>query len=341
MRWRYLPLFCLALGGCANLGPNVLETEQADYADALLAAEKRQLLVNILRLRNGDVPSVVHVEQIVAGFERRFLGVISNDLSTELDLTGDWNFRGEGSFTDRPTITLRPLQGSDYARAFFRPVDPINLVGLLFGGGRPETLLGLTVERINGERNDLLPGYSAADTDFGRIVQRLAELRNEGLITLQFEESDGRERFYLAFDQALAPDDPRADELRDLLKLDPTASRYEIVPQGAQLDGQTIVVLTRPLIEILADVAEAVVLLGPEDELATVEGGALTMKLRHGPLPVAAPGAFVVGRYRNQTYWIGQDDDASKRLFSMVILLSRLTERRDDGPTPVLTIPVN
>lgn len=342
MRSSLVLLAGLALSGCASIGPTLVEDSQAHYAEALLTAEKQQMFLNILRLRDDDIPSIVHVDQIVAGYERRVLGGFGNSLSTEFNLTTDWSLRAEGSFAERPTITLRPLQGVDYARVFFRPVDPINLVGFLFGGAHPTTLFGLTVERINGVSNDLLDSnFGEANTGFRRIVRLLASLRDEGLIALQYEEVRAKDRFYLSVAETVGPPDPRISEFRALLNLDPNAARYEIAAQGAAPGSDKIVILTRPLIEILSDAASGLVDIRSEGTESPADEGALSIGVKRGLAPVAPDNAFVTARYRNRTYWIEHDDRASKRLFSMIILLARMSARAGDGPTPILTIPTN
>src|SRR5262245_52981034 len=64
--WRgplLLPLM-LGLAACTGFGPRTMREQQADYAAAVADGGKRQTLLNIVRLRYGDVPAFLSVSQI-------------------------------------------------------------------------------------------------------------------------------------------------------------------------------------------------------------------------------------------------------------------------------------
>ena len=69
-RWRGLTLLALTLGlaACTGFGPRTMREQQADYAAAVADGGKRQALLNIVRLRYGDVPAFLSVSQILAGY---------------------------------------------------------------------------------------------------------------------------------------------------------------------------------------------------------------------------------------------------------------------------------
>src|SRR4051812_38095264 len=58
-------------GGCTAFGPQTMRQQQADYAAAVADGGKRQTLLNIVRLRYGDVPAFLSVNQILAGYSLR------------------------------------------------------------------------------------------------------------------------------------------------------------------------------------------------------------------------------------------------------------------------------
>ena len=73
MPYRHLILLCTAvvLASCASIGPATVRRDQVDYADAVGEAAKRQLLLNLVKLRYGDTPNFVTLSQLVAGYTRR------------------------------------------------------------------------------------------------------------------------------------------------------------------------------------------------------------------------------------------------------------------------------
>ena len=58
----------LGLAACTGFGPRTMREQQADYAAAVADGGKRQTLLNIVRLRYGDVPAFLSVSQILAGY---------------------------------------------------------------------------------------------------------------------------------------------------------------------------------------------------------------------------------------------------------------------------------
>src|SRR5512134_4009145 len=69
-RLRGVLLLCLSLliAACTSIGPPTVRRDRLDYADAMADASKRETLLNIVKLRYGDTPSMVTVNQLVAGY---------------------------------------------------------------------------------------------------------------------------------------------------------------------------------------------------------------------------------------------------------------------------------
>ena len=134
-RWRLVPALLLhrALSGCTGFGPQTMRYQQADYAAALADAGKRQTLLNIVKLRYGDVPAFVTVNQILAGYSLQGTFSAGTELLTggSLRLSDDANIGVGGTFTNSPTITYAPVTGADFARTFLAPMQPADLFGLM------------------------------------------------------------------------------------------------------------------------------------------------------------------------------------------------------------------
>jgi len=338
------------LAACQPVGPALIERDQVNYTAAILEAEKQQLLLNIVRLRYGDIPALVRIDQIVAGYERRFSASIGSSVEPDLDFTDDFAISGQGQISDRPTYTIKPLQGADYARFLLRPIPPRELVGLLAGGAHLYTALGLAVERINGIPNDeLLAGPEPPSGRFWRTIALLQDLRNDGLVQIDFvPDGDGDgERVYLSFVGAEgAPRDERAASLVELLALDPEAPRYEVVLGVAPRERDEIAIWTRSLIEILSDVANGIDRDADDPPRPRLVGQRrepprppLEISVAGGPLPPSD--TFVRVEYGGRWYWIEDEARWTKRAFSMILLLTTILERDDVAPGTVLTIPAN
>jgi hypothetical protein len=349
-KWALAVTACLALAGCTGFGPSTIERDQPNYSEALSEAAKRQVLLNIVRLRYADLPSVVSVSQIVAGYERRgTLSLGADVLRDDFSLSDDMDVGAEGSFTDRPTVTFSPLRGEDYADVMLRPMPPSELFSLILAGGATETAFGLVVQRINGIRNVRAEywGFTPAQNEFREVVHLLTSLRDDARLDLRIAASEPYPAAYLTFlrSEELGGND-RIDRLIQLLRLDPTADRYRIVFGATQRDGREVAVLTRPLIQILSDIAATIDV--PEGH---VKSGRTfpTRRAAQGQPPLVRIGveeqrlppldAFVSVRYNGYYFAIANDDFESKRVFSMLLLLMTIVERAAGTQLPLLTIP--
>ena len=97
-------LVLLGLIGCTSIGPSTLRRDRLDYADAMAAASKRETLLNIVKLRYGDTPSMVTVNQLVAGYTLEGRVNLGTDFFTSgFDFADDVNIGVGGTFSDRPT----------------------------------------------------------------------------------------------------------------------------------------------------------------------------------------------------------------------------------------------
>lgn len=332
--------------GCGSVGPGFVEDDQVNYSTALLAAEKRQLLLNIVRLRYGDIPSVMRVDQVVAGYERRFTGSIGSALDTDFDITDDFAIRGEGSIADRPTFTMNHLQGEEYARYMLRPLPPRELMALIATDASLPTAFGLAVAQINEVRNErVLSDGDETSFTFARVARLLQALRNEGLVQVEFEQpAEGRERVYLSLSREA--EDERIERLTTLLDLDPTLGRYEIVLRARRRGTDEIAFWTRSFIQILTSVASSIPDIDPEEgeqrQLPIFRQGAATeFRIETGRTVLPPVGSFVRVRYDGRWFWIDGADARTKRAFSLLLLLSQILEREDATGATILTIPTN
>lgn len=340
----------MLLAACSGIGPSLVQRDQPDYASALHESAKQQILLNLLRVRYGELPSIVNVTQVIAGYEMRGrLQVGSNFFRNDFRFADNFAFVTEGNFTDRPTITLQPLRGPAYARNLLRPIPPNEIMALVLAGGDVDVALALGVQRINGIPNDSLGTRAGTPGDgrFGAVVRLVSELRDEALIQLEFEGTMAGRAASLSFAiPADETDDPRIKRLVELLGLDPTVQRYSVRFGIGPSSGNEIVLLTRSLMDVFAELAATIPV-----PAAHVRSGrtrptrppspANTLDIRFavedGRLPPMA--AFVGARFAGHRFWIAEEDYESKRIFAMLMLFSTLLDPTGEGGQPMITIP--
>lgn len=341
-------LCALFLPACVSVGPATIVRDRLDYGEALAEAAKREMLLNIVKLRFGDTPSLTSVEHIVAGYsvEGRF------DLGTEVFREGIW-WRGSdlavgagGTFSDRPTVTYNPIRGSAYARTMMAPLPPNELIAMLTSGLPANETLALAVKSING----LGRGAGASPDEAERYLEALGlieALRTEEVIGIRFEGYPEARNAFLLVDGAA---DPRVRRLTSLLRLDPSLRSFRIVFGLGDHRADQIALYTRSLIEILGalsaeiEVPEPLVASGQTYPARAGYGGgygdgAGGMPFRVGWTPDRPASSFVAVEYEGGWYSIGRTDLASKRVFGVLMLLAAVMERPGPLPQPVITIP--
>ncbi len=172
---------------CSGLGPASLNQERIDYGLALAETAKREMLLNIVRLRFGDTPTLMQVSQIVAGYS--FEG--RADFGTNLFQNGYWlgndiaANRG-GTFSNRPTITYNPVRGEQYARTMLAPLPPNELIAMLTSGAPADETLRLTVKSMNGLNMGPALTPSTTAPQFAEALRLIEQLRAEDILGIRF-----------------------------------------------------------------------------------------------------------------------------------------------------------
>lgn len=358
MPCRHALLLCLSLliAGCTSVGPPTLRRDRLDYADALADAAKRETLLNIVKLRYADTPSMVTVSQLVAGYTLEGRVNLGSDFfRSTFDFADDVDVGVGGTFSDRPTVTYAPIKGDDFARVMMTPIPPSELFAMVAAGMPANLTLGLGVESINGLRNWAVDarGATRVDARFAEILDLLGELRNDGVLGFRFDTQTGPRTAYLLLeDREGQMLDLRARRLLDLLSLDPVMRSFPIRFGFSEGRAGEIRIYTRSLIEILGNLAAQVEV--PAGDVAagrtfpTQASPAELPSLPHltvmsratRPWDAFVPrDPFVAVEYRDTWYWIDDRDYASKRAFTALMLLLNLVDRGREAQLPVITIP--
>jgi hypothetical protein len=342
-------LLAVGLGGCTGFGPDTMRYQQADYASALADAGKRQTLLNIVKLRYGDVPAFVTVNQILAGYSLQGTFSAGTDLLSggSLRLADDAQIGIGGTFTNNPTVTYAPVTGADFARTFLAPMQPADLFGLILAGVPPELVLGLGLHSIGGYDNERgTPGaLLAADQGFAEVLALLLEMQGAGRLVVQLAVRGQDRVATLRIGSGTAADAPES-RLRRLLELPEDRDSFEVVYTLSTAGPGQIAIRTRSLIEVMGQLATDIdVPAGDIESGRTYPSLVHAAKLDAFPRIVVRHGfleprdAFVAAAYDGDWFWIDNRDLATKRVFSFVMLLLSLSESSRPGQPPVITIP--
>ena len=183
-----LVLVLLIPAGCT--GPMAIRRTHQHYNEAIQKTGKEQLLLNLVRLRYLDVPTILAAESLTTQFSfDRGAGVdgsvIEGSLPNGLDL-GISTSAGE-----TPTVSYRPLRGSEYIKELVTPMKPEDLIRFIESGWSIERVLQIAAQEVNGIPNaptasGPTPLQAPNYQEFDQLLDLLRELQVQGNIELGY-----------------------------------------------------------------------------------------------------------------------------------------------------------
>lgn len=193
-------LVCLSLlGGCA-VDTATLVRDRLHYNELLKSTAEQQLLLNIVRLRYSDTPSSLAVTSVAAQTEVvRSLGLLPffGVVGGEAQLIGASRVLPQAQVTlaDRPTLTMTPLDDSEFTRKLFTPMSLEGVLYLAKTTWPISTVFRLWLENLNWVSNaENASGPTASQAPdvewFLEGVQALQRLQDRGQVVFFNEMRD-------------------------------------------------------------------------------------------------------------------------------------------------------
>ncbi len=308
------------------------------------------MLLNLLKTRYVDAPVFMDISSVINSYS----------LEGDIELGGEIAPVGRGDtlasvgfagrYADKPTISYVPLTGDKLAKSLMTPL-PITGVMLLIQSGVPaDDVLRVCVNTINGIENSYggMGNPKAGNPKFRELMMAFRESQAPGGSGIRIMQEKGTQAIVMFFHPSTdQPVSPSFTRIRELLGLDASVRKYNIVYGSIPENNREIAMLTRSVMQILADFASYIDV--PEADLAEgrVYDPHRTAKqlllfppiLRVHSGPSAPDDAYVAVRYRNHWFWIDDRDTRSKSMFNSVLLLFSLTESQQVHTQPLVTIP--
>ncbi|MEM7624545.1 MAG: hypothetical protein AAF333_02835 [Planctomycetota bacterium] len=349
-----LAALCATIGmtGCTVVGPESIRSGRLSYNEAVQVTSDQELLLNIVRLRYRDTPTILQIASINTQFnlESRLNGGTTIVPSN----AENYSISGTQSYYERPTISYRPVVGQAYIQQMLEPINEDKLT-LLYNAGWPvDILFGLTVQSINGIQN--APGASGPtpelDPDFRRFQRVIGTFRNlqrAGLLTVGRKGTNSQLRI---------AKDPGMQEqigfLQKTLNLDPATQTYNIA-QATESGGgkvRSLAVVPRSLMSAMFYLSQGVDVPPKDQEQGRVftaqyaDGKSVDwqketkglFRVRTSWLP--PDDTYVQVNYRDRWFFIDDSDLSSKTTFALVSQLFAMQSGSVRNAGPVLTLPV-
>jgi hypothetical protein len=325
-----------------------------DYADAMAASWKEQMLLNIVKLRYLDTPMYVDVSSVVASHELQSqLEATWRQYPIPFSTSQDYsNFVARGRYTDRPTVSYVPLAGERFINGVLRPLPPQTVFALIEAGHPADFVLQMAVRAINDISNvsRLPPRAHAGNPDFAELIAALRRIQRAGAIGMRTEKRDGHQVTLISVRSIVggaAENDVRF--VKQVLRLDPQKQEYRLASGSYRRDPDEILMLTRSIQEIMAELSVGVDV--PGDDLA--EGRATRiaqtpsrdghrapfLQIRSGAEPPSD--AFAAVHYRRLWFWVDDRDLSSKRVFMFLRMFASLAETGVVPQAAIVTIPAH
>ena len=345
-----LCLGLLLLAGCSSTGPSSIARDRFDYVTSVSDSWKRQMLLNLLKVRYSDAPVFMDVASVINSYE----------------LTGEVNLFGQvarinsgdqiagvgvtGRYADKPTITYQPLAGDKFTRSLMLPIPIPSILYLIQSGYRADMVLRICVDSVNGLQNSYGgPGrLQAGDPKFRELMAAIRDSQTAGGMGMRMKAAADKHAVVMFFrpstDEAVAAP---VRKIRELLALNASAKEYSVVYGTYPENDTEITILSRSILQVLIDLASHIDV--PQVDLAEgrVYGLQRTPEQERmfPPLISVRTGstvpadAHVAVQYRNQWFWIDDRDSQSKQIFNFMMFMFSLTETGSPQVAPIVTVP--
>jgi hypothetical protein len=339
----------LALAGCASVGPKTVARDRFDYVDAISDSWKRQMLLNLLKVRYADVPVFLDVTSVISSYE--FRGELSLFGQEAPDGRAGDSFAGmsaNGSYTDRPTITYAPLSSDKFAKSLMAPLPITGVALLLQAGYAPDMVLRVCANTING-LNNRYGGRAErrGDPDFHELLTLLRAAQDHGDLAMYSQKVQELHTVKLALRDD-TDNEARNRRIAVLLGHDGNVRDFGVMYGARPVGENEIAIQTRSMMQVLVDFSSYIEV--PEHDLAegrvyAPKRDAETDRLFPATLRIHSSGsppgdAHIAVRYREGWFYIDDRDHDSKSAFNALMLLFSLTETGTIAAAPIVTVPV-
>lgn len=153
-----MSILLIGLSGC--VGPLSLQGSRDAYNMAVQRTDNKELLLNLVRSRYSEPLQFLHIGAINTSFNYQASAGTQISLPVGGGLPDSYGVSGNLAYTEVPTITYQPLEGTQFAKQTQTEMPLDELVLLARSGWAIDHLMRLVVERIGTLRNvPSLPDY--------------------------------------------------------------------------------------------------------------------------------------------------------------------------------------
>jgi len=346
-----LTILTLALlAGCTGIGPGTVTRDRFDYVNAISNSWKKQMLLNLVKMRYVDAPVFMEVSSIISQYaiegQVSLGGTLSDSVFGDSQTVG-----GSGKYTDRPTITYSPLVGEKFTRSLMTPIPVRAFLSLIQAEFPADFMFRICVQTINGVDNRFggkLLGRSA-HPDFYRLIAAMRRIQQAGGLGMRIKPIGEIKATVMFFRKEYSGD--MAEDIKtvgQILGLKPDAQEFRVMYGAYPANDQEIAMLTRSMLQIIVELASYIDVPAKDVQEGRVAPTFVDENVSGIPPLIRIHSdasrpddAFVAIQYRDNWFYIDDTDLDSKRMFSFLMMLFSLTETGAQTGAPIVTVPTN
>lgn len=331
------------IAGCSSTQLAQVPQTRENFNQAIDASENEQFLLNIIRMHDGRSPYFVGVDSITtqSTVRTKVEGRIFNGTGIAGGMPGPfWNVGPTLEFSEAPTITYSPLQGSKFVSSMMTPLSASRIAMLRSSGWSFPNLLKLTVNRIgvldNSPVSRHVVGESGVEnSEFNHLINELTEMSDLGQIDGSMTTYNGAPAYMITASNPAA-----GKELSKLLQLKGVYQTF-VLGKYIHITESTpeniIKLQTRSFLGIMNYVSYGIndKESDEDNEYASHAGQFYVLTSKIEPLNVA-----VKTKYNGKWYYIANNDTKSKATLVLLKLIYSLQIGDLKTNLPIVTIPV-
>ena len=261
-RYVFLIVLLPLLGsGCGSIGPKKITADRLDYSTVLAESWKKQMLLNIVKVRYLDLPIFLDVGQLVTGYS---METSVNAGGSVAGGTGVGSLGASGRYTDRPTITYMPMTGDRFLESFLTPIQPIHVFSLVQSGYAADFILELCLESFNGLHNHStsLSSQHEPDPEFFRVLKLMREVQDQRGFGIRTRKTEDGPAYVIFFRDTGMSEEmlAKSEEIRNLLQIPVDQAEFELVYTPLHGQAGELGVATRSLWQILGAMSMGIVI---------------------------------------------------------------------------------
>ena len=344
--------------GCAQLGPEFMGNGRNEYNKVLANTNDEQMLLNLVRRRYADSIAILEVNSVSTSLEWKQSAGLAANLFDGTIYDNNLGIRGDGSYSEKPTITYLPLQGSDYVRNVLSPIQLDIVLLLSRSGWSIERLLRLTVNKINdvnnaSEASGPTPSMEPSYKEFKALANIFYVLKEKNMINFGYQSDGSTKEMALM----IKPKYRESEEINELLASLNILTKRTIIPISTDYSGiderSNIEISLRSLAGIQFFLSHGVLI--PEDDLSNhrvkitkkKNGESFDWQDILSDLFVVYSGkekpanASIKVQYRGYWFYIKDNDMESKYTLMLLNQISALQSGKIEKAGPILTLPVS